>query len=176
MLIVEDDSDGRACRELARAAGGTWTKGYKPETIWTGDQGLVLGGLVDLIEMARRGYPGLDPANCLATAKRLLAGVKQQLVDSQGHLQPYLPFGVPPAGDPTSYETGLGVFFRYLLYAYRTNADLRDFLIARGYPALVQSNAQYLMDQYRHGAYPKDKYVIYLTNVLAALIAAIHIG
>jgi hypothetical protein len=100
-------------------------------------------------------------------AQMIAAGVIDSLV-ADGLLQPWTPGQLSPCGDDGDYNTGPAVYMRYLLYAFQTNTDIRNYLRATGYPAFVQSNAAYVAD---HPSGDKD--MVGLTNDLATLTAAI---
>ena len=139
--------------------------GYDPAQAWAGDQGLILGGLVDLIEM-----PGnvANSEDLLTWAKQIAAGVLAGANSPQHR-------GILPAWitgqnqDPGDYSTGIGVYMRYLLYVYQNNDDMRMYLQNIGYPDFVRANAE-------HVTLDSDSDMVTLTNDLATLVAAIAIS
>lgn len=157
---------------------GSRTGYYDPDVAWTGDQGLVLGGLVDQMQISRNGP---TYAAQLQYAKMIAAGVRKSTLVKDGALQPWRPS--PPANDSCDYATGPGVFMRYLLYANRTNADLRTYLQSSGYPTFVRDNARLVFEGKQYQINPLTTScwgqppgamveVINLTNDLATLVAA----
>jgi hypothetical protein len=89
---------------------------WKPTTFWAGDQGLVLGGLIDYA----RSHP--DDAMSPEVAQMIVKGVMSQMAGSDYGVTPWLPWsddgGGAPGGEPGDYESGSGILMRYLLYAY----------------------------------------------------------
>jgi hypothetical protein len=92
-------------------------QGYHPEGHWCGDQGLILGGLLDYLAVE-----ALDrTAQSLAIS--IASGVIKNMVTDQV-VQPWsLEFDTQD--DPDDYECGSGVFWRYLLRGFHQNAALR---------------------------------------------------
>ena len=150
--------------------------GYHEDTVWAGDQGLILGGLVDL--MALKNFPWLDYNKLRDTAKSILAGSKEYLVDG-GVLQPWRSStGRPPGGDFWDYQTGIAVFMRYLLYAYQNNADLRSELQRPEWRQFIRDNADRIPSSPIPGGEVEgepfaDIAIVSATNDLATLVAAI---
>jgi len=156
-------------------ASGNVVPGYRANFAWTGDQGLVLGGLVDQMKIVGQGS---EYAALLDLAKKILAGVKDHLSDPKTQLlRPWAPYTDPdnpdsdhgaPGGDVDDYMTGVAVFMRYLLYAFQTNADLKSYMATLGYRDWVCKNADYVLK------HPADATkLIYLTNDLATLVTAV---
>jgi hypothetical protein len=94
------------------------------ETCWGGDQGLILGGLVDFVAL----HPGDRMSR--AVARQLMSGVKAHMSLNDGYvIDPWFPrTGYDCNGssqnklecwDPGDYKCGSGVFMRYLLHAYQ---------------------------------------------------------
>jgi len=128
--------------------------------IWTGDQGLVFGAMVDLMQMA-----GVTNPPDTDDVKQILAGSLDYLtlkLDgcpydtlAEGVLRPWIYFNGWQKGcdgegfqlDNTgeNYKTGPGVFMRQLLYAYQNNEDLRKY-IELNYRTFILKNAQVVMD------------------------------
>jgi hypothetical protein len=141
--------------------------GYNPRIAWAGDQGIILGGLVDRMKVVQGGDPNAYN-NLLNRAKAIAAGVKSVVTthyggilgawvnSTQGEIDP----------DPEDYATGPGVYWRYLLYAYQNNADLKKYFKDTGQVDFVRQNAEH----------PKkvvdSDELVDLTNRLAALVAA----
>jgi hypothetical protein len=120
---------------------------YIADLVWSGDQGLVLGGLVTLMKAAPTDP---DYAQMLATSERILDGILIYLVGSDGHFYPWssvrnpTPTTMlgPPGGDSGDYNLGISVLMRNLVEAYQTNHQLRRHMQAEGYPALVRTFAE----------------------------------
>ena len=89
---------------------------------WTGDQGLMLGAMVDYLML----QPGATPARNLITG--IMQGVASQMQENS-ILSPWYPLTPdnPLKGtDAADYASGIGVYMRYLLYAYNNNATVRQ--------------------------------------------------
>lgn len=136
---------------------------YNPSVVWTGDQGLILGGMVDRMQLVGPASP-LYPY-MRNVAQSIAAGVLDSLT-TNALLQPWTPNQPSPCGDDGDYLTGPAVYMRYMLYAFLTNADIRNYLRAANYPVFVQINATNVVK------YPSSD-MVGLTNDLATLVAAI---
>lgn len=144
---------------------------YSHDFLWSGDQGLLLGGLVERMSHVGSGGPGY--AEMLATAKYLLAGTYDRFSTNKALSTTFWKAPSPAAkNDPDDYKTGIAVFFRYLLHAYQANNDLRAFLrnTSTVFPAFVQASADYAANR---DSTTED--ITQLTNDLAALVAAVAI-
>lgn len=88
--------------------------GFKTDNFWCGDQGLFLGALV--------------AQGRLDQARKLVSGVQQWLTCPcrWNVVIGFTPSSFPDHGD---YASGSGIFWRYVLYACRTNADFRSWMI-----------------------------------------------
>lgn len=141
--------------------------GYQSDMAWAGDQGVILGGLVDMMLVLGKSSPQYP--ELLATAKAILAGSKTYLAQD-GILQPWTPGMSPPGGDSDDYNTGVAAFYRYVLYAFQNNIDLTTYLMSptSGYLEFVRDNAQHVVDN----PSPTDD-LTGLTNDLARLVAAV---
>jgi hypothetical protein len=142
-------------------AGGRPARGFQADWAWTGDQGLMLGNLSDAISRQPKHGPLL-----LAMAKALLAGVRQKLFRN-GELQNWTTTGSVPDGDEGDYQTGTGVFWRNLLYAWTTNPELRTFIRQPDYLTMVRDSANAVVN-----APPAGQSIETLTNRTAVLVAA----
>jgi hypothetical protein len=164
------DGNGAYVRERVSAyASSTPTWAYRESLAWSGDQGLILGGLVDRMIMEPKDYKAM-----LEIARRIVNGSRQYLVDQTGILLPWQETDGQgaPGGDVGDYMTGPGVFMRYLLYTWRANSDLKASLREVGYLDVVRANADRACD------YPvtnkgDDEAMTLLTNNLATLTAAV---
>lgn len=115
--------------------------GYRPGLAWAGDQGLILGGLVDRMHMVGANSP--EYPTLLQLSKDIVTGVRSQIdTHHKGILSAWVTD--TQGGDFADYSTGVGVYWRYLLYAYQNNADLREFLIQEKYGDFVCDNASHI--------------------------------
>jgi hypothetical protein len=133
--------------------------GYVPDRAWSGDQGLIVGALLDSAPIVG------DDSTLVALAQAILAGTLEQF-GGGGVLAPWIP---PSSGWTDDYLTGPAAFFRYVLHAYATNATLRAWMSdeSSGYPAFIDANAEHAASQ------PPGGDMIDLTNALAALVVGI---
>lgn len=113
---------GLVRERVSTYASGRGVDGYQKSWYWTGDQGLVVGGLVDRMRLVGTGSP--DYKYALDTARGVLAAVLKSLVKPDGTLCAWRGSKVP-RNDTDDYGTGPAVFMRYLLYAYQQSAALR---------------------------------------------------
>jgi len=157
---LEMEGAARVRERVSHFASGRAAPGFQTDWAWTGDQGLILGALVDRMSFDKANYQHL-----LGAAKELLNGATM-LVDGNGVLRYCTSTGTVPDGDATDYATGPGVFWRNMLYAWKNNPDLAAFLSATGYMAFVKTNADAAMR-----ATETTDFDI-LTNQLAILVAA----
>ncbi|MCF8129846.1 MAG: glycoside hydrolase family 76 protein [Deltaproteobacteria bacterium] len=167
--------------------------------IWTGDQGLVIGAMVDLMDIE-----GVDDPPESDSIKQILEGVLGYLTQVQkgcscdslpeGVLRPWIYFngwqkgcdgeGFQLDNGGENYKTGPGVFMRYLLYTYQNNQELRDY-IKTNFRDFIMDNAYAVMyENYECGCcmHPITKGQPYdvcnlacQTNRLATLIMALAI-
>jgi hypothetical protein len=170
------NNGGALVRErVSRVANGKTNPGFQEDWAWTGDQGLILGGLVDRIAK------GQDAANARTQAKALLTGARLSLVDNGGILQPCTATGTPPhpVGKPPDvddYRTGTGVFWRYLLQAWNLkDPDLCGFLASADFKSFVETNAKAAMADPTKSQIAMSPALMadMLSNQIAALVAAI---
>ena len=164
-----DSGDGAFVRERVSVyASGAPTHAYRPSLAWSGDQGLILGGLIDRMILEPRAYAETAPL-----ARTILRGARATLVDADGILQAWQERDGrgAPGGDVDDYMTGPSVFMRTLLYAYRANPDLKTFLQQAGYLDVVRANAEKACEPLDPGT-DDDRALILLTNNLATLTAA----
>ena len=147
-------------------------EGYRSDLAWTGDQGLILGGLVDRMRIVPSG--SAEYKALLGIARQILAGTMDYLVDTEpdkrGILLPWRT-GDAPGGDDDDYWTGIGVFMRYLLYAYQNNTDLKSDLRQEDAQVFVLANAEYVV--HNPDRPQSTDPVVNLTNNLATLVAAV---
>ncbi|HKP54460.1 MAG TPA: hypothetical protein VJ183_17630 [Chloroflexia bacterium] len=138
--------------------------GYQSELAWAGDQGIILGGLVDRLNLIGRNNPNYQ--GILQLAKDIASGVMIKSRSNDGILQAWV---TGQGGDPGDYDTGVGAYMRYLLYAYQSNIDMQTYLRSIGYVDFVCANAAYvvpLIDGHQWSA-------VDLTNDLATVVAAL---
>ena len=98
---------------------------HKLHCAWCGDQGLMLGAMVD--------YLLLQPGAALAC--NLITGIMQGVashMQSNSILSPWYPLADNPLPgvDAADYASGIGVYMRYLMYAYNNNATVRQMVNA----------------------------------------------
>ncbi|MBN3788860.1 hypothetical protein [Burkholderia sp. Ac-20353] len=121
-----------------------WDAAYQQDLIWTGDQGLLLGALR---EAEAASVLSVKPA-AFALYPRIVAGVFESCYKPRRYggvigrfLLPWLVVGKSdwanaqsPGSDDGDYETGPGVFMRYLLQAFKAD------------PSLAQPFRQFIVD------------------------------
>ena len=176
MYFYDDDREKAVVRErVSSFLSGEMDRpgeGYRSDLAWTGDQGLILGGLVDRMRIVPSGSAEYEAL--LGIARQILAGTMDYLVDTEpdkrGILLPWRP-GDAPGGDDPDYRTGIGVFMRYLLYAYQNNTDLKSDLRQENAQVFVRANAEYVV--HNSDRPQSEDRVVNLTNNLATLVAAV---
>jgi hypothetical protein len=169
--LLDRDGDQALVRERVSAFAPSSNEpmyGFDPDLAWAGDQGLVLGGLVDRMRYVTSGS---DYKDMLGYARQILAGVKDRLAVN-GILQPWTG-PRSPAGDDGDYCTGIAVCMRYLLYAWQNNSDLYTDLATPKYYEFIRTNARSVMA--KPGSCNTDD-MANLTNDLAILVLAIAMG
>jgi hypothetical protein len=159
---------------------------FSPDLIWAGDQGLILGGLLRFIDAVPTDPD--DRQAKLNVAKRITDGVLEYLSDGArffpwSNVKNPSPdtIGGSPDGDDSDYNAGIGVYMRYLLYAYQTNKEMRQHLQDTGYPELIRQFAEDYAAQDKGLCYPIPApgeaehcdELVRNTNKLAALVAAL---
>jgi hypothetical protein len=107
-------------------------RAYDKNLNWAGDQGLIRGALVSLISI-------LKDTSLYNFAIGILDGVQDRLINDKGILQPWRP-GNLFQGDSPAYATGVGVYMRYLLYAFQQYAFLKQYIL-QTYQPFIQANA-----------------------------------
>jgi hypothetical protein len=107
----------------------------------------------------------------LATARNVMLGTMDYLVDGSHHLRPCTPGDEPQGGDADYYWTGIAVFMRYLLYVYQNNTDLKNSLQYSDTHDFIRANADYVATT-PNRQQSSDPVVNY-ANDLAVLVAAI---
>jgi hypothetical protein len=103
---------------------GEPVKGHCSGVAWSGDQGLMMGGMVD--------YCNANPEDPQAQslAITILNGVGQYMqmtLNNSTFITPWYPASY--GSDPNDYGSGPGVFMRYLLYGYKHNPQIKAQLI-----------------------------------------------
>jgi len=144
---------------------------YNPNCYWAGDQGLLLGALVD--RMTVIGPERKDEYDKLLNrAFALLYGSREKFTQNN-ILQPWSPNPpVPPIKDDTNdYWTGRAVYMRYLLWAFQHNARLKAFLGGPTFQQLITINADAVVNNPNRPQ--SEKPIVNLTNNLAILVAAV---
>ncbi len=136
--------------------------GFQKDWAWTGDQGLMLANFSD----ATSRQPN-DRRRLLGLAEALLAGVRQKIF-TDGEVRNWTEkTGWVPDGDTKDYQTGSGVFWRNILYVWKTNKDLRAFLAQPDYQKMLRDSANVVVN-----ASPDGQSIETLTNRTAVLVAA----
>jgi hypothetical protein len=156
--------------EVSAYKSGERVSEYDSAFVWVGDQGLLLGALVE--RMSRAGTGGSGYADLFATAEQLLAGTYDRFTTNQALTKHWISPSTAANTDPDDYKTGPAVFFRYLLHAYQANDDLKALVGGKNsvYRALVQASAQRAAEQKS-----RNQGMVALANDLAALVAAVAI-
>jgi hypothetical protein len=157
---------GALIRErVSRFANVDPAPGFQDDWAWTGDLALVMGIFLNRIAL------GIDREVAVKLVTGLLVGARLSLIDSKGLLQPWTASGQVPAAnvnewaDTPDYLTGTGVFWRYLLQAWKlNNSDLRKLIGSTDYKAFIRNNADVALKQETD----LDK----LSNQIAVLVAA----
>lgn len=156
-----------ARERIGRFKNGDSDPYYNPNWVWTGDQGLLLGALVDRMRSLGQGGPGY--ADLLLRARKLLEGSQDYVVKDK-ILRPWAPTD-PVEGYKKDYWNGPAVYMRYLLWAFQHNADLKSDLQKEPLQAFLSHNADEVVN---HPDRPQSKEaLVNLTNNLAILVAAI---
>lgn len=131
---LDADNGLLVCERAPKFASGLWNVDYYPNLVWTGDQGIMMGALMDL-ELARADpecwvgdlgqipeLPHLFPASAIARGvSSHLYGEKARdyLLQPWGRMEYYnnkwvAIFDDFGPGDDPDYRTGCAVFYRYL--------------------------------------------------------------
>jgi hypothetical protein len=145
---------------------------------WGGDQGLLLGALADY-KRQHGAQPGIDID---AWIKDLMGGVAGSMKKSDGgftFMMPWFPFDAELFADtdPGDYSSGIGVYMRYLNYAYgfdatvqnalNDNSNLMRILVLNSAQAVMAGKLPRWMGD---GIYPFDYF-----NQLAIMVMAISL-
>jgi hypothetical protein len=141
-LLASYEGVGMLVRErvstYAQAADGTYPPAlnYDRDRHWTGDQGILLGALLEMVR--------LDPGGQTEyyfVARTVLDAVRTKLVNAQ-LLQPWMPAGTIGSDYLTDYATGVGVYMRYLQYVASSNdATLKQYISSEASKSFIQTNA-----------------------------------
>jgi hypothetical protein len=127
-LLWELTGDGVLVRERVSTYAGTdplrsdnvfpLVQGYNKEAAWCGDQGLILGGLLDYLQVHS------SDQDAQSLPGQIMSGVFSRMVNGQKVVQPMT--DVMRGIDDDDYNCGSGVFWRYLLGGFRQNAAFRS--------------------------------------------------
>jgi hypothetical protein len=150
--------------------------GHNAKGAWCGDQGLILGGLLDYLSL--RGHAFVLPAypaaesRAISIARAVLC--TPDMVDALG-VMPYSP-EFNDQGDPDDYSCGTGVFWRYLLRGFEQNSALRT-QVLNWVANNPENNAIYISaENVFTQRQPPNKNLLFVNfNILATLLAAIEI-
>ena len=149
--LYQEVAGGRLIRERvsAYAAKGSRVVGWQPENSWGGDQGLLLGALADY----RRQQIGPPKINFDWWLNEIMGGVAGSMLKTENdhtYMMPWFPttafnwFERTDAGD---YASGIGVYMRYLNYAYSFDPAVQKALKEDANPmrVLIFNSAQTVM-------------------------------
>ena len=142
-------------------------EGYHPGDAWCGDQGLILGGLLDFL------LTGAKDPHIQALAIAVARGVLLRMVDANNVVMPYSR-GFDVHNDPDDYSCGSGVFWRYLLRGFNQNAALRKEVLdmirenPTGNPIVMSADNPYAHAPFNHDLFREF-------NALSVLLTAIEI-
>jgi hypothetical protein len=176
--LVQTVDGGVLIRERVSVyANGTKVNEWDAANSWGGDQGLLLGALADY-KQQHGAQPGFDID---AWIKDLMGGVAGSMQKSDSgftFMMPWFPFDAGLFGtDLGDYSSGLGVYMRYLNYAYGFDATVQSAINDNSNPMriLVLNSAQAVMEGKlprwkADGVYPFDYF-----NQLAIMVMAISL-
>jgi len=145
-----------------------WPKvqGYLPEAAWCGDQGLILGGFLDYLQVNSS-----DPV-AQSLPKQIMNGVFSRMVNDQ---KVVLPMTEAMNGiDDDDYNCGSGVFWRYLLGGFCQKGALKNDVLSY-VKMLGENNAIYKSAEDACQCNSPGDELFKPFNALATLIAAIEI-
>jgi hypothetical protein len=142
-------------------------KGFHTDWAWSGDQGLILGCLVDIINATAPNFRG----PLITRARELIAGVGKNMTD-KGVVQPWTASGCVPDCDMGDYGTGPGVYWRNILYAWNNAPDLQPDFKHANFRTILKASADAVVNA------PTDPTKVpfdTLSNQLSVLLAAYKI-
>jgi hypothetical protein len=175
LLYVFEKNKAVVRERISAYDSGLQLHGYRSRLAWAGDQGLVIGGLAERMQIVGKSDPTY-PA-MLAVVRQIMAGVLDYLA-VDGLLLPWWPDPSPgtsprrPGGDPEDYRTGIAVYMRYLLSVHGMNNDeLKSDLVP--YQKFVAANAQHVLEYPSASHRNVDAAMVTFTNDLAILTAAL---
>lgn len=114
-------------------ASGVRVPGYDEALAWTGDQGIFLGALTELMSVEEFAI------HARMAAWGLLGGVAKYLRETDDTLRPWHPY--PPNNDVNNYRTGTSVFWRYYLPAMK-DKQLREVASLVGFDDILRASAE----------------------------------
>lgn len=151
-------------------------QGHNAKGAWCGDQGLIMGGLLDYLTLRGHGFilPSDPQAELRAISIACAVLCTPEMVDSLG-VMPYSP-EFNNQGDPDDYSCGTGVFWRYLLRGFEQNSALRT-QVLNWVANDPENNAIYKSAEntFTQRQPPNDNELFVNFNILAVLLAAIEI-
>jgi hypothetical protein len=146
--LYQEVTGGRLIRERVSEyfAKGNRVVGWEPENSWGGDQGLLLGALADY----KRQPHGTIKINIDWWLNALMSGVANSMSGTDGryrYLMPWISKTNWFHFDEGDYSSGIGVYMRYLNYAYAFDPIVQKALNdnANAMHVLVLSSAQAVM-------------------------------
>jgi hypothetical protein len=138
LLMPLDQFSALVRERVSSFANNKWDAAYYKGLAWTGDQGLLIGLLRESEEKVRNSaIPG--DFRWLSSYSLLLNGMREQLYSEQDvptlgvQLRPWIQYSDAtgeatfpdfPEGDDADYQTGIAVFYRYLLQLQAKDATL----------------------------------------------------
>lgn len=187
-LIKKIDENNVVVRErVAYYKNNSLDSGYVSDLSWAADSAFILNET--LLYMQSPLVTQNEKAQLLQFAKNILNGSRQYFTNyNQKNIDADLLFswshstnpqldgmGNPPGNDPWDYNTGISVFLRYLLAAYKTNPELKSYMVSLGYPNMIYRAAlNALKNQGLCSSDEKCSHLVRNTNKLAILVTAIE--
>jgi hypothetical protein len=133
--LILKSGGGALVRERASTFISLWDSAYDKDWAWTGDQGLLLGALRE------GGSAGYVESDAFALYRDIVDGVFDNGYQPRTYggkisgtfLLPWVGIGAAdpyntgvPQNDSPDYQTGTGVFMRYLLQAYQADPSILE--------------------------------------------------
>ena len=150
LLSTFNDGTALVRERVSTYADGHMVENWDSETCWGGDQGLILGGLVDYVAL----HPGDQVSRTVA--RQLVSGVKAHMGPNDSYvIDPWFPTTgyecakFPSRGnklecwDLGDYKCGSGVFMRYLFHAYQQkHSPIKALVKTKDYQDFLRQAAQ----------------------------------
>lgn len=160
---------------------------YKKDLAWSADQGLILNEI--LIYMDSPLATAQEKTNLMLLAKQILLGSRLYFTNYTAKLDladrlyswsnsrdPSASMGLPPGQDYNDYNAGISVFLRSILSIYKSNSDLKNYLISLKYPDIITRMATNVISKTDGLCDPtlQCSNLVRTTNRLAILVTAIQ--